>query len=168
MLIQWDPIFVIIILVQIVVNLVWNYNMLSLKIHSLIAVSFYLPKIAQTTHWNCWNSLQKLHRKIIMSDEAHFHLGGYVNKQNCCIWGSENPKTIIEKTLYLQHVNVWCNLWAGGIIGPYFFLNQCQCHRSPEWKVSTLSDFSKRRLQLAAKIMRFNASRLFSLGSREK
>ena len=22
------------------------------------------------------------HRKITMSDEAHFHLGGYVNKQN--------------------------------------------------------------------------------------
>ena len=23
-----------------------------------------------------------IHRKIIMSDEAHFHLGGYINKQN--------------------------------------------------------------------------------------
>ena len=24
-------------------------------------------------------------KKIIFSDEAHFDLGGYVNKQNCCI-----------------------------------------------------------------------------------
>ena len=46
------------------------------------------------------------HRKIIMSDEAHFHLGGYVNKQNCRIWGSENPKLFIEKTLYPQNVTV--------------------------------------------------------------
>ena len=39
------------------------------------------------------------HRIIIMSDEAHFHLRGYVNKQNCRIWRSENPKMIIEKPL---------------------------------------------------------------------
>ncbi|ERL84842.1 hypothetical protein D910_02266 [Dendroctonus ponderosae] len=25
--------------------------------------------------------------KIIFSDEAHFHLDGFVNEQNCCIWG---------------------------------------------------------------------------------
>ena len=28
--------------------------------------------------------------KIIVSDEAHFDFGGYVNKQNCRIWGTEN------------------------------------------------------------------------------
>ena len=27
---------------------------------------------------------------LIFSDEAHFDLGGYVNKQNCRIWGIEN------------------------------------------------------------------------------
>ena len=32
-----------------------------------------------------------LAKKIIFSDEAHFGLGGYVNKLNCCIWGTENP-----------------------------------------------------------------------------
>ena len=26
------------------------------------------------------------HKKIIFSDEAHFYVNGYVNKQNCCIW----------------------------------------------------------------------------------
>ena len=31
-------------------------------------------------------------KKIIFSDEAHFNLGGYVNKQNCRIWGTENPQ----------------------------------------------------------------------------
>ena len=64
----------------------------------------------------------EFHLKIIMSDEAHFHLGRYVNKQNCRIWGSENPK----KPLYLQRVTVWCSFWAGGIIGPYFFENEAR------------------------------------------
>ena len=45
------------------------------------------------------------HRKIIMSDDAHFHLGGYVNKQNCRIWGSENPKMIFHKNSRVFLIN---------------------------------------------------------------
>ena len=48
----------------------------------------------------------EFHRKFIMSDEAYFHFGVYVNKQNCRIWGSENPKIIIEKPLYPQCLTV--------------------------------------------------------------
>ena len=59
-----------------------------------------------------------------MSDKAHFHLGGYVNKENCRIQGSENSKMIIEKPLDPERVTVWCGFWTGGIIGPYFFLNE--------------------------------------------
>ena len=33
-------------------------------------------------------------KKIILSDEAHFDIGGYVNKQNC---GTENSHAYIEK-----------------------------------------------------------------------
>ena len=29
---------------------------------------------------------------IIFSDEAYFDLGGYINKRNCRIWGTENPQ----------------------------------------------------------------------------
>ena len=68
--------------------------------------------------------MPEFHQKIIIRDEAHFYFGGYVNKQNCRIWGSENSKIINEKLLYLQRVTVWCGFWAGGIIGPYFFLNK--------------------------------------------
>ena len=46
---------------------------------------------------------------------------------------------------------------------PYKWRN----HQSFAWKVSRPRYFSKRRLQLATKIMRFNTSRLFSLGLRE-
>lgn len=63
-------------------------------------------------------------QKIIFSDEAHFHVGGYVNKQNCRIWGSENPHEYVEKPMHPLRVTVWCGLWRGGIIGPYFFENE--------------------------------------------
>lgn len=61
--------------------------------------------------------------KIIFSDEAHFHLDGFVNKQNCRIWGTENPRVIQEKHIHPKRVTVWCALWSGGIIGPFFFEN---------------------------------------------
>ncbi|KYN36525.1 hypothetical protein ALC56_09120 [Trachymyrmex septentrionalis] len=62
--------------------------------------------------------------KIILSDEAHFHLDGFVNRQNCRFWGTENPHVIVEKQMHPQRVTVWCGFWAGGIIGPYFFENE--------------------------------------------
>ena len=33
-------------------------------------------------------------KKNILSDEAHFDLGGHVNKQNCHIWGKKKPARI--------------------------------------------------------------------------
>lgn len=59
--------------------------------------------------------------KIIFSDEAHFHLNGYVNKQNCRIWATENPRVTHEVSLHPKRVTVWCALWAGGVMGPFFF-----------------------------------------------
>ena len=61
-------------------------------------------------------------KKIIVSDEAHFDLGGYVNKQNCSIWGTENPHAYIKKPMHPKKVTVWCGFWSRGIIG-YFFGN---------------------------------------------
>ena len=44
-----------------------------------------------------WQKMQILVKNIIFSEEAYFDLGGYVNKQNCRIWGTENPHAYIEK-----------------------------------------------------------------------
>ncbi|GFT85723.1 putative DD41D transposase [Trichonephila clavipes] len=63
------------------------------------------------------------HKQILFSDEAHFWLNGYVNKQNCRIWSENNPQVYVETPLHLEKLTVWCALWAGGIIGPYFFKN---------------------------------------------
>ncbi|GFU67639.1 uncharacterized protein TNCV_1643881 [Trichonephila clavipes] len=38
------------------------------------------------------------HKRIFFSDEAHFWLNGYVNKQNCCIWSEANPQASCDLT----------------------------------------------------------------------
>ncbi|GFV44458.1 uncharacterized protein TNCV_4737121 [Trichonephila clavipes] len=63
------------------------------------------------------------HKPILFSDEAHFWLNDYVNKQNCRIWSDANPQVYVETPLHPEKLTVWCALWAGGIIGPYFFKN---------------------------------------------
>ncbi|KAK9872165.1 hypothetical protein WA026_016219 [Henosepilachna vigintioctopunctata] len=62
--------------------------------------------------------------KIIPSEEAHFHLDGFINRQNCRFWGSENHHVVVEKQMHPQCVTVLRGFWAGGIIGPYFFGNE--------------------------------------------
>ncbi|XP_055308848.1 uncharacterized protein LOC129572772 [Sitodiplosis mosellana] len=62
--------------------------------------------------------------RILFSDEAHFTLNGHVNKHNCRIWGEEQPEQVQELPLHPLRTTVWCGLWAGGIIGPYFFRNE--------------------------------------------
>ena len=59
-------------------------------------------------------------KKNIFSDEAHFDFGGYVNKQDYRIWGTENPHAYIEKPMHLKRVTVL----SIGIIGPFFFENK--------------------------------------------
>ncbi|GFV31479.1 retrovirus-related Pol polyprotein from transposon TNT 1-94 [Trichonephila clavipes] len=56
------------------------------------------------------------HKRILYSDEAHFWLNGYVNKQNCRIWSEANPQVYVETPLHLEKLTVWCALWAGGIL----------------------------------------------------
>ncbi|GFV09516.1 transposable element Tcb1 transposase [Trichonephila clavipes] len=62
-------------------------------------------------------------KRILFSDEKLFWLNGYVNKQNCHIWSEANPQVYLETPLHPEKLTVWCALWAGGIIGPYFFKN---------------------------------------------
>ena len=63
-------------------------------------------------------------KKIIFLDEVHFDIGGYVNKQNCYIWDTENPPAYIEKPTHSKRVTVWGVFWSKGIIQPFFFENE--------------------------------------------
>ncbi|GFU86111.1 uncharacterized protein TNCV_3522111 [Trichonephila clavipes] len=56
------------------------------------------------------------HKRILFSDEAHFWLNGYVNKQNYRIWSEANPQVYVETPLHPEKLIVWCALWAGGIL----------------------------------------------------
>ena len=58
---------------------------------------------------------------LMMSDEAHFYLNSYVNKQNCCYWAADNPKELHQKPLHSAKVTVWCGVSKVGIVGPYLF-----------------------------------------------
>ncbi|GFY15934.1 hypothetical protein TNCV_1285791 [Trichonephila clavipes] len=40
------------------------------------------------------------HKRILFSDEAHFWLNRYVNKQNCRIWSEANPQVYVETPLH--------------------------------------------------------------------
>ena len=51
----------------------------------------------------------------------HFHLSGYVNKQNCRYWSPTNPETLHQDPLHSPKVTVWCAVSPTTIIGRYFF-----------------------------------------------
>ena len=51
-------------------------------------------------------------KKIIFSDKAHFDIGGYVNKQNCRIWGTENPIHPKRVTVWSLRILVQRHNWA--------------------------------------------------------
>ena len=71
---------------------------------------------------------EEFHRKMIFSDEAHFWLNGFVNKRNMRYWSATNPNVLLEAPLHPQKVTVWCGFHAGGVIGPYFFVDENDRH----------------------------------------
>ncbi|GFV93058.1 hypothetical protein TNCV_2551491 [Trichonephila clavipes] len=50
------------------------------------------------------------HKRILFSNEAHFWLNGYVNKQNYRIWSEANPQVYVETPLHPEKLTVWCAL----------------------------------------------------------
>ncbi|PNF34202.1 hypothetical protein B7P43_G17545, partial [Cryptotermes secundus] len=59
--------------------------------------------------------------QVFFTDEAWFHLSGYVNSQNNRIWSSENPNVLHEKPLHCQKIGVWCAVSRRRIVGSIFF-----------------------------------------------
>jgi hypothetical protein len=59
-------------------------------------------------------------KKIWFTDEVHFQLDGYVNKQNYRNWGTQNPHLAVVRPLHPKRITVWCAISHGMIIGPYF------------------------------------------------
>ena len=58
---------------------------------------------------------------VFFSDEAYFHLSGYVNSQNYRTRSTENPHQFHQTPLYPQKIGVWCAISRTRIVGPIFF-----------------------------------------------
>jgi len=58
---------------------------------------------------------------VLMTDEAHFHLSGYVNKQNYRYWAPENPQELHQCPLHSERLTVCGGIASFGVLGPYFF-----------------------------------------------
>ena len=55
-----------------------------------------------------------------MTNEAYFHLSGYVKKQNYRYWAPENPQELPQLSLHSERLTVWCGISSFGVLGTYF------------------------------------------------
>ncbi|GJQ70686.1 hypothetical protein Trydic_g621 [Trypoxylus dichotomus] len=53
---------------------------------------------------------------LIINDEDHFHINGYVNKQNCRVSATENPRAVHQRQLHPLKCTVWCGISSERII----------------------------------------------------
>jgi hypothetical protein len=66
------------------------------------------------------------------TDEAWFHLSGYIYAQSNRYLSSINPRQMLEVPLHDQKIGVWCAITASRIVGPIFFENTI----NSEWYVT--------------------------------
>lgn len=59
--------------------------------------------------------------ETFFTDEAWFHLSGYMNSQNSRMWNTENPFCIHEEPLHSAKIGVWIGISRRRIVGPIFF-----------------------------------------------
>lgn len=66
------------------------------------------------------------------SDEAWFHLTGYINSQNYRTWSAENPHVTCETRLHPVKIGVWVAMSRRRLIGPVFFENNINANHYRE------------------------------------
>lgn len=80
--------------------------------------------------------------KVVLSDEARFHVSGNVNHHNCRVCGCKSPCAVRLYQRTILKVNVWCGLAVDEVIGPVFFheftvtsfvyIGTLQCYAAPK------------------------------------
>ncbi|CAF5152417.1 unnamed protein product, partial [Rotaria sp. Silwood1] len=61
----------------------------------------------------------ELFDNILWSDEAVFHVEGFVNRHNCHYWANKDPGMTIERMQSQPKILVWCGFTSTEFIGPY-------------------------------------------------
>jgi hypothetical protein len=83
---------------------------------------------------------------VLMTDEAHFHLSGYVNKQNYRYWAPENPQELHQRPLHSERLTVRCGIASFGVLGSYLFQDKEVTEKS-ECYVAMLRNFCEPELR---------------------
>jgi hypothetical protein len=63
-----------------------------------------------------------LQNNLIVTDEAHFHLSGYVNKQIIRYWAPDNPHKMHQRPFHSSKVTVCCGVASFGVVELYLFI----------------------------------------------
>lgn len=77
-------------------------------------------------HYCEWfNNFIQLNGKDVLdetfyTDEAWFHLTGYINSQNSRLWTADNPHEFSAKPLHDQKIGVWAAVSRSRVVGPIF------------------------------------------------
>ena len=71
----------------------------------------------------------QLFENIIWSDEAVFHINGFVRLRNCFFWAKDNPKVLFPKSQNRQKLTVWCGFTATQVIGPVIMRDTMNAER---------------------------------------
>jgi hypothetical protein len=89
------------------------------------------------------NRNKEVLNNLIMSDEAHFHLTGLGNKQNCRYWSDRHPRELVQKPLHSSKLTVCCAVAFFTIMSPYFFEDERgnACTVTSEHYAHMLQDF---------------------------
>ena len=65
-------------------------------------VAFTLEQRWEVGLQSTYRSCRFWKKKISFSDKAHFDLGGYVNNQNCRIWGTEFTHSLKSRRTQIE------------------------------------------------------------------
>lgn len=87
---------------------------------------------------------------ILWTDECTFSRIGVINKQNTHFWSLENPRHIRPNKHQVRwSVNVWCGIWKGALVGPFFFEGTLKGNDYVNLLRGPLSDFLDDHVSLA-------------------
>lgn len=95
--------------------------------HELLPADY--QKRIQYCNWFQQHMTDNMLNCTYFSDEAWFHLSGYVNSQNNRMWSTENPHAYTESPLHPIKIGVWVAISPLRIIGPIFFDNTINSER---------------------------------------
>lgn len=100
-----------------------NLNMYSYKV--TVVQKLYPHDYQQRVRYCQWFNENLNNNDVLdltfFTDEAWFHLSGYVNSQNYRTWSTENPHEFVETELHPLKVGIWIAMSRRRIIGPIFF-----------------------------------------------